>query len=88
MREGGIGIEYALCGSVRISHRDTLDENLGLVEIEGEASVLLEYVLDVRLAKRPNFKIVPTQGRLDETSSNAERAARALLPRGRQEWSP
>jgi hypothetical protein len=39
--EGGIGIEHAMCGSVRISRRDTLDENL--VEIEGEASVLLEY---------------------------------------------
>ena len=33
---------------VRISHRDTLDENLGLVEIEVEAIVLLEYMLDVR----------------------------------------
>ena len=42
VREGGIGIEHALCGSVRISRRDTLDENLGLVEIESEASVLLE----------------------------------------------
>ena len=40
MREGGIGIEHALCCSVRIGRRDTLDENLGLVEIEGEASVL------------------------------------------------
>ncbi len=29
--------------SVRISRRDTLDENLGLVEVEGRASVLLEY---------------------------------------------
>ncbi len=48
MREGGIGIEHALCGSVRISRRDTLDENLGLVEIEGEASVLLECMLYVR----------------------------------------
>jgi hypothetical protein len=27
---------------------DTLDENLGLVEIEVEASVLLEYMLGVR----------------------------------------
>ena len=44
LREGGIGIEHALCCSVRIS-RDTLDENLGLVEIEVEASVLLEYML-------------------------------------------
>ena len=26
----------------------TLDENLGLVEVEGKASVLLEYMLDVR----------------------------------------
>jgi hypothetical protein len=34
-------------GSVRISRRDTLDENLGLV-IEGQASVLLENLLDVR----------------------------------------
>ena len=48
VREGGIGIEHALCGSVRISCRNTLDENLGLFEIEGEASVLLEYMLDVR----------------------------------------
>jgi hypothetical protein len=42
-REGGIGIEHALLGSVRISRRDTIHENLGLVEIEGEASVLLKY---------------------------------------------
>ena len=34
VREGGIGNEQALCGSVRISRRDALDENLGLV-IEG-----------------------------------------------------
>jgi hypothetical protein len=47
VREGGIGIEHALCCSVRIS-RDTLDENLGLVEVEVEASVLLEYMLGVR----------------------------------------
>jgi hypothetical protein len=33
---------------LRISRRDTLDENFGLVEIEAEASVLLEYMLDVR----------------------------------------
>jgi len=42
--EGGIGIEHALGGSVRIGRRDTLDGKLGLrlmraVEIEGEASV-------------------------------------------------
>jgi hypothetical protein len=43
VREGGIGIVHALCCSVRISRRDTRDENLGLVEIEVEASVLLEY---------------------------------------------
>jgi hypothetical protein len=47
VREGGIGNEQALCGSVRLSRRDTLDENLGLV-IEGQASVLLENLLDVR----------------------------------------
>ena len=47
MREGGIGHEQALCGSVRISRRDTLDENLGLV-IKGRASVLFENLLDVR----------------------------------------
>jgi hypothetical protein len=47
VREGGIGNEQALCGSVRISRRDTLHENLGLV-IEGQASVLLENLLDVR----------------------------------------
>jgi len=47
VREGGICIEHALCCSLRISHRDTLDENLGLVEIEVEASILLEYMLDV-----------------------------------------
>jgi hypothetical protein len=29
VREGGVGNEQALCGSVRISRRDTLDENLG-----------------------------------------------------------
>ncbi len=39
VREGGISNEQALCGSVRISRRDTLDENLGL-GIEGQASVL------------------------------------------------
>jgi hypothetical protein len=48
LREGGIDNEHALCGSVRISRRDALDENLGLFEIEEEASVLLEYMLDVR----------------------------------------
>jgi hypothetical protein len=50
VREGGIGIEHALCCSVsvRIGRRDTLDEDLGLVEIEVEASVLLEYMLDAR----------------------------------------
>jgi hypothetical protein len=47
VREGGIGNEQALCGSVRISRRDTRDENLGLV-IEGQASVILENLLDVR----------------------------------------
>ena len=47
VREGGIGNEQALCGSVRISRRDALDENLGLV-IEGQASVLLENLLVVR----------------------------------------
>ena len=47
VREGGICNEQTLCGSVRISHRDALDENLGLV-IEGQASVLLEDLLDVR----------------------------------------
>ncbi len=40
--EEGICIEHALCCSVRISSRDTLDENLGLVKIEVEAIVLLE----------------------------------------------
>ena len=34
--------------AVLISSRDTLDENLGLVEIKVQASVLLEYMLDVR----------------------------------------
>jgi len=47
--EGGIGSEHAQGGSVRVGRRDTLDEKLGLrllraVEIEGEASVFLEYV--------------------------------------------
>ena len=51
--EGGIGSEHAHGGSVRVGRRDTLDEKLGLrllraVEIEGEASVFLEYMLDVR----------------------------------------
>jgi hypothetical protein len=45
--EGGIGNEQTLCGSVSISRRDALDENLGLV-IEGQASFLLENLLDVR----------------------------------------
>jgi hypothetical protein len=54
VREGGIGIEHALCGgSVRISRRDTLDENLGLVEIEGEDSVLLEYKEDALCPRAP-----------------------------------
>ncbi len=47
VHEGGIGNEQALCGSVRISRRDALYENLGLV-IEGQAIVLLENQLDVR----------------------------------------
>ena len=47
MLEGGICIEHALCCSVRISLRDALDENLGLVEIEVEASVLLEYSKEI-----------------------------------------
>jgi hypothetical protein len=33
---------------VRISRRDTLDENVGFDEVEVKASVLLEYMLDVR----------------------------------------
>jgi hypothetical protein len=41
VRGKGIGNEHALCGSVRISRRNTLDENLGLV-IEDQASILLE----------------------------------------------
>ena len=53
MIEGGIGNEHAHGGSVRVGRRDTLDEKLGLrllraVEIEGKASVFLEYVLQVR----------------------------------------
>jgi hypothetical protein len=47
VRKGGIGNEQALCGSVRISCRDTLDENFGLA-IKGQAGVLLENLLDVR----------------------------------------
>ena len=47
VHEGGICNEQAMCSSVRISHRDTLYENLGLV-IQGLASVLLENLLDVR----------------------------------------
>ncbi len=46
VREGEVGIDHVLCCSVRISRRDTLDKNLGLVEIKVEASVLLEYMLD------------------------------------------
>ena len=51
--KGGIGSEHAQGGSVRVGRRDTLDEKLGLrllraVEIEGEATVFLENVLDVR----------------------------------------
>jgi len=51
---GGIGSEHAHGGSVRVGRRNTLDEKLGLrlpslrvVEIEGAASVFLEYVLQV-----------------------------------------
>ena len=47
VHEGGISNEQALSGSVRISRRDAVYENLGLV-IEGQASVLLENLLDVR----------------------------------------
>ena len=47
VHEGGIGNEQALCGSVRISRRDTLDENPVLVS-EGQASVLIENLLDIR----------------------------------------
>jgi len=47
VHEGGICNEQAMCGSVRISRRDTLYENLGLV-IEGQAIDLLENLLDVR----------------------------------------
>ena len=46
--EGVVGSEHALCGSVRSSRRDTLDADLFLAEIEGEANVLLEHVLGVR----------------------------------------
>ena len=48
VREGEVCIDHVLCCSVRISRRDTLDENLGLVEIKVEDSVLLEYMLDVQ----------------------------------------
>ena len=52
MIKGGIGSEHAQGGSVRVGRRNTLDEKLCLrllraVEIEGEASVFLEYVLQV-----------------------------------------
>jgi hypothetical protein len=45
--------EPTLGGSVRIGRKDTLGEKLGLrilglVEIEGEVSVFLEYMLYVR----------------------------------------
>jgi len=46
--EGGVACKHALCGSVCISRRDTLDKNIGFVEVEGKSSVLLEYMLDVR----------------------------------------
>jgi hypothetical protein len=39
VREGGIGNEQVLCGSVRISRRDALDENLGLVMTRPESSL-------------------------------------------------
>ena len=44
---------HAQGGSVRVGRRDALDEKLGLrllraVEIEGEATIFLENVLDVR----------------------------------------
>ena len=45
--EGGMIIDQALCGRVRLSRRDALDENLGLV-VDIQASVLLENQLDVR----------------------------------------
>ena len=45
--EGGMSIDQALCGRMRLSRRDALDENLGLV-VDIQASVLLENQLDVR----------------------------------------
>ena len=45
--EGGMSSEQALCGRVRLSCRDALDQNLGLV-VDVQASVLLENQLDVR----------------------------------------
>jgi hypothetical protein len=53
VREGGVCCKHAQGGSVRVVRRDTLDEKFRLrllraVEIEGEASVFLEYVLQVR----------------------------------------
>ena len=39
--EGGMSIDQALCGRVRLSRRDALDENLGLVvDITSPASSL------------------------------------------------
>ena len=56
-----MGNEQALCGSVRISRRDTLDENLGLV-IDGQASVLIGCVPFFRkniFSKRPESAYEP-----------------------------
>ena len=55
-----MGNEQALCGSVRISRRDTLDENLGLV-IDGQASVLI----DVRnFGNRLDRRCTPATGEM------------------------
>ena len=45
--EGGMSIDQAMCGRVRLCLCDALDENLGLV-VDVQASVLLENQLDVR----------------------------------------
>ncbi len=61
--------EQSLCGSVRLSSRDTLDENLGLI-IEVQASVFPENVLDDKFCFCKNNK--RTIDRSENTSSVTE----------------
>ena len=84
--EGGIGSEHAQGGSVRVGRRDALDEKLGLrllraVEIEGEAGVFLEYMLDVESTSRATEGGVSASAvRANPTASPAKAARKCAAP--------